>query len=183
MKRILKRIFRAKKGVTILEGLIALGLLALVASGTFGVLLSISRQSSSPDIREEMVWSVERAHERLQIYAAKIDATGHTNLNPRDEDKLCDVTDPFSSGKHDISCMLPAICDPAQSEFSYKVDYDTSKTSFNVAQVSYLNSGYEQQTSSYGAYGMVGMIMGSRRTENAPKRTIEFDITCNGFTL
>lgn len=179
MKRILKRIFRAKKGVTILEGLIALGLLALVASGTFGVLLSISRQSSSPDIREEMVWAVERAHERLQIYAAKIDATGHTNLNPRDEDKLCDVTDPFSSGKHDISCMLPAICDPAQSEFSYTIQ-NPSET-FGVGQVSYY--AYANSNSTDDAYEMSGMIMGSRRNESAPIRKINFDITCNGFTL
>ena len=76
MKKLLKRIFRKRKGVTILEGLISLGLLALVASGTFGVLLSISRQASSPDIREEMVWAVERAHEQLQMYAAEIQSAG-----------------------------------------------------------------------------------------------------------
>ena len=45
-----------KKGVTILEGLIALGLLAAVSVGIFGVLLSLSRKSYEPDIREEMLW-------------------------------------------------------------------------------------------------------------------------------
>ena len=49
----MKKILKSKKGVTILEGLIALALLALVATGTFAVLLSSSRKSSQPDIRED----------------------------------------------------------------------------------------------------------------------------------
>ena len=58
----MKRILSKKTGVTILEGLIALGLLALVAAGTFGVLLSVSRKAGSPDIRESMILAVERAN-------------------------------------------------------------------------------------------------------------------------
>lgn len=61
-------IFNNKKGVTVLEGLIALGLLALVATGTFSVLLSVSRKGTNPDMREEMIYAVEKANNLLQGY-------------------------------------------------------------------------------------------------------------------
>lgn len=57
-----------KKGVTLLEGLIALALLAMVAVGTFSVLLSSSRKSSGPDKYEEMLLAVERVHHGLQVF-------------------------------------------------------------------------------------------------------------------
>ena len=183
MKKLLKRIFRKRKGVTILEGLISLGLLALVASGTFGVLLSISRQASSPDIREEMVWAVERAHEQLQMYAAEIQSAwgvefslanglcGNASVN-----RVVD-SNPLSNTTHNIKCMLPAICDASNSSFTYSV---TSNT-VSVAERSYANS--YTTTSAYG-YEMVGMVAGgSAGASTAPVRKIEFSITCNGFTL
>ena len=64
----MKHLLKNKKGVTILEGLIALTLLAVVATGTFAVLLSASRKSSAPDIREEMAYAVDKAHNLLQGY-------------------------------------------------------------------------------------------------------------------
>ena len=184
MKKLLKRIFRKRKGVTILEGLISLGLLALVASGTFGVLLSISRQASSPDIREEMVWAVERAHEQLQMYAAQIHTTNN-NVPISLANGLCGnasvnrVVDsnPLSDKSHDIKCMLPAICDASNSSFTYSVTSDT----VSVAERSYANS--YTTTSAYG-YEMVGMVAGgSAGASTARVRKIEFSITCNGFTL
>ena len=57
----MKHILQNKRGVTLLEGLIALLLLAVIAVGTFGVLLSTSRRASDPDIRAEMILAVERA--------------------------------------------------------------------------------------------------------------------------
>ena len=175
MKKLLKRIFRKRKGVTILEGLISLGLLALVASGTFGVLLSISRQASSPDIREEMVWAVERAHEQLQMYAAQIHTTNN-NVPISLANGLCG--NPLSNTtSHDIKCMLPAICDASNSSFTYSV---TSNT-VSVAERSYANS--YTSTSPYG-YEMVGMVAGGSAGESTARvRKIEFSITCNGFTL
>ena len=183
MKKLLKRIFRKRKGVTILEGLISLGLLALVASGTFGVLLSISRQASSPDIREEMVWAVERAHEQLQMYAAEIESVGVVEFSLANGlcgnasvNRVVDST-PLSSGTHHIECMLPAICDASNSSFTYNV----TATTVSVAERSYANS--YTTTSAYG-YEMVGMVAGgSAGASTAPVRKIEFSITCNGFTL
>lgn len=64
----MKSIFTNRKGVTVLEGLIALGLLALVATGTFSVLLSVSRKGTNPDMREEMIYAIEKAHNLLQGY-------------------------------------------------------------------------------------------------------------------
>lgn len=113
----MNRFLKNKKGVTILEGLIALGLLAMVAGGTFGVLLSVSRKASQPDIREEMVLAVERANEQLQMYTGKFsNGDSHTS-------GLCgNDTSPLSTDVHFITCMLPAICDVGKSSFSYKVE-------------------------------------------------------------
>lgn len=167
MKKLLKRIFRKRKGVTILEGLISLGLLALVASGTFGVLLSISRQASSPDIREEMVWAVERANEQLQMYAAAFSGVGSTQVNIPQASGLCgNDSNPLESGKqHYINCMLPAICDPSTSEFYY-VPVNETVPLFPPSYDSEGPGRVEDYT-----------------TDTAPTKEIEYTITCNGFTL
>ena len=153
----MNRLLKNKKGVTILEGLIALGLLALVAGGTFGVLLSVSRKSSQPDIREEMLLAVERASEQLQMYAS---ATSSGDLPTEYQNGLCGNGDIYlSGGPHNIKCMLPAICDRANSAFSYK-----------VAEVSINAAGFPSDI--------------NYRTAELPKtKEITFDITCNGFTL
>jgi len=111
------------RGVTLLEGVIALGLLALVAGGAFGVLLSASRQNTQPDIREEMIWAVEKAHRQLQAYVGSylVTNTLPTNL----QNGLCENGDtiPLNVGSHNIDCMLPPICDRGNgSSFSYNVE-------------------------------------------------------------
>lgn len=65
----MKHILHNRKGVTVLEGLIALLLLSVVAVGTFGVLLSSSRKASIPDVREELMQSVERTHGSLRHFS------------------------------------------------------------------------------------------------------------------
>ena len=72
----MKQLLKSKAGVTVLEGIIALGLLALVAGGAFGVLLAASRQTSQPDVREEMVFAVEKVKNLLQMYTGVVDADG-----------------------------------------------------------------------------------------------------------
>lgn len=161
----MKRLLKNKTGVTILEGLIALGLLALVAGGTFGVLLSVSRKASQPDIREEMLFAVERASELLQLYTN----TGVNEANvPEDFRKgLCKESSSFSSvlsGTHQINCMLPAICDRenGKSSFSYSVSEETfSPAGFPSAS----NTTYREPSSTL------------------KKKKISFNIKCNGFTL
>lgn len=156
----IKRLLRNKAGVTILEGLIALGLLALVAGGTFGVLLSVSRKSSQPDIREEMLLAVERANEQLQIYTNP----SATNLPDDFKNGLCggeSLSSVLSTGgEHEIACMLPAICDRNNSEFSYQVTESTfSPDGFPTS-------------ADYRAH-----------SDPLKKTTITFTIKCNGFTL
>ncbi len=162
----MKRLLKNKTGVTILEGLIALGLLALVAGGTFGVLLSVSRKAAQPDIREEMLLAIERANEQLQIYAA-----GNTSVLP-DEFKngLCGrstavpvISDsaPLNTGTHQITCLLPAICDRGNgnSTFSYSVASST------LAPAGFVSGNLDSQFSA------------------VPTKKITFNIKCNGFTL
>lgn len=174
MMQFLKRVLTKKKGVTILEGLIALGLLALVAAGTFGVLLSVARKSGAPDIREEMVLAVERANDQLQMYSSGI-VSGMTNskLYEQYANGMCGgslipaevkVSDssPMSLGSHDIKCMLPPLCDYSNSTFTYTV----REASFT--------------THNYGASNMVTDYASAFPTKG---RQVTFNITCNGFTL
>lgn len=166
MKRFLKHFLSKKTGVTVLEGLIALGLLALVAGGTFGVLLSVSRKAGTPDIREEMALAVERANELLPMYAPlKSDGTNMASLKlpNRYQRGLCEeINDPSPmslDSHHDIRCLLPPICDESNSSFSYEVGND---------EVS-LPSDVPGDTKYY--------------YPSQPHRQITFKITCNGFSL
>ena len=55
-----------KKGVTLLEGMIAILLLSVVTIGTFGVVLSSSRKVSQPDIGEETALAIEQMYHYAQ---------------------------------------------------------------------------------------------------------------------
>lgn len=174
MMQFLKRVLTKKKGVTILEGLIALGLLALVAAGTFGVLLSVARKSGAPDIREEMVLAVERANDQLQMYSSGIvSGMANSKLYEQYANGMCGgslipaevkVSDssPMSLGSHNIKCMLPPLCDYSNSTFTYTV----RESSFT--------------THNYGASNMVTDYASAFPTKG---RQVTFNITCNGFTL
>ena len=150
----IKRIVKNKWGVTLLEGLIAMGLLALVAAGTFGVLLSISRQTATTDLRDEMLLAIENATEQLQRYANSTESGG-----------LCgDDSDPLSASDgtiwHGINCMLPPICDTdASSEFSYQVVEDDSLKSY------------------------LSGVNDREKIAAVTVRNIKFRIRCNGYTL
>lgn len=161
----MRRILSNQKGVTLLEGLIAMGLLALVAAGTFGVLLSVSHKSGKPDIREEMALAVEKANDQLQAYAQNMTDT------PANQNNLCpeDTQDhPLTlDNTHNIKCLLPVIC-AGSSSFSYTV---TNPGALNFKNDAGGNEDYisdENYTSS---------------TPSTHQRRITFSITCNGFTL
>ena len=154
----MKKIIFGKAGVTVLEGVIALGLLALVAGGAFGVLLSSSRRSTQPDVREEMVWAVEKAHEQLKAYLGGASAPegepvkkwGDMCIRPASGEDL------FVAGEHQIKGCLPTVCDPNTSKFTYTVE----------------ETGIENQ------------VLADRREPNIlPPYKITFNITCNGYQL
>ncbi len=165
----MKRILSKKTGVTILEGLIALGLLALVAAGTFGVLLSVSRKAGSPDIRESMILAVERANEQLQMYTPSLTGLANSSVPSELQNGLCGGdSSPLSTGTtHYINCMLPPLCDKNKSSFSYTTG--TEKTTMTIP--------FSTQ------YGANGLVSGWGGSSTATVRSIKFNITCNGFTL
>lgn len=162
MKRFLKHLLTKKTGVTVLEGLIALGLLALVAGGTFGVLLSVSRKTGTPDIREEMSLAVERANELLPMYAPLLQGSNMSDAKIADAYKegLCgeDVS-PLSPGEHAIECLLPPICDEQNSSFVYTV----AENPITLPSAVPSDTKYYYPSQSH--------------------RQITFEITCNGFSL
>ncbi len=155
----MKKILNGKTGVTILEGIIALGLLALVAGGAFGVLLSASRQNTQPDIREEMVWAVEKAHDKLKGYNGQGILPTDT-IPTNSQYGLCGTATspdnfPLQEGPHEIKCLLPPICDPNQSSFTYEVE------DINMGIPSTVHS----------------------ETSSLSGKKITFSITCNGYKL
>ncbi len=138
----MKKILSNKAGVTVLEGVIALGLLALVTAGAFGVLLAASRQTTRPDVREEMILAVEKASNMLKIYTGVTD----TSIIPGSfRNGLCgtDAT-PLDNGEHNIACQLPPICDRTvvggspRSTFTYTVDTSNGRITFNITCNGYM---------------------------------------------
>jgi len=191
----MKYLLTNKKGVTLLEGLIALLLLAVVSVGTFGVLLSVSRQAPQPTVQEEMLFAVERANNLLQIYAAELAMDG-SNLNPSvSEEPLVKNlksyfgTTPFSSGLHNgtnLKKLLPVLCDKENSSFTYTVHTDGSDEFINVATAMEWPDDFEEDYNGRGGWDddMNGPYY--KPTDgvniNFVKR-IDFNITCNGYSL
>lgn len=161
----IKKFLSKKAGVTVLEGLIALGLLAMVAAGTFGVLLSVSRKTNSPDVREEMVLAVERAHNLLQMYEFGQNYEEGNTFHEDFQSGLCgnySIPLPDSSNPEDeyhIECLLPAMCDRNNSSFTYRI--------VNAPAMN-LKPGNEDTE-----YDSLSPTI----------KRISFEITCNGFTL
>ena len=59
-------ILKNRKGVTLLEGMIAMLILAVVTVGTFGVVLSSTRNASQPNFREDSMLALEQIHNFAQ---------------------------------------------------------------------------------------------------------------------
>ena len=148
------KLLKSKAGVTVLEGIIALGLLAVVTAGAFGVLLSAARKSTQPDMREEMVMAVEKAKDMLQMYVNPAGYSASPDSTVLYPTGLCggDAT-PLRVGTHNIKCTLPPICDKATSSFSYTV----------------------------AEKGMPFTVEGEG--DNVKLLSISFSISCNGYEL
>jgi len=150
----MKRFLKNKKGVTLLEGLIALLLLTVVATGTFGVLLSVSRKSNATDIRAEMTAAVARVKDEMKArrqYLPYKDDGGET---------YCD-----GKPKNDLSCYLPPICDKNNNS-SFTFVYD--------------DASYRAKTMPFKQADLDTDITNNLKV---PAPVISFHIECNGFTL
>lgn len=178
-----KHILQNKSGVTVLEGVIALGLLAVITAGSFGVLLSVSRQATQPDIREEMILAVEKANDEIKAFLAFGETQAGADMGLKDKAKdyiplvlrssdeygLCEdesYAQPFDPNYpfYDISCMLPPICDKSDTTnnyFRYKVSVDSQDATAG------LGSTYEDNW----------------EIPSVNRYTIRFDIKCNGYRL
>lgn len=89
-----------KKGYTIVEGIIAMLLVAIMVGGIFTALMASRRAIIEPSYREEMLYTVESLSNQLKNY---VDAEGGVN-------SLCGSSTPLSNGEHDCSSMLPDVC-------------------------------------------------------------------------
>ena len=168
----MKKFLQNKKGVTILEGLIALTLLALVATGTFAVLLSTSRRSSQPDIREEMTLAVERATQKLQAYIYPSDISLLPEVQSVVGNGLCggDSTPLRPGVRHFINCLLPPICDASRSRFTYTVI---------VLESQPLTRPIDRQMT----FDEDGNVTGATDVAGQNLYEVQFDISCNGYSL
>lgn len=178
------KILNSKAGVTVLEGVIALGLLAVVTAGAFGVLLSAARKSTQPDMREEMALAVEGAKDELQVY---INTVGNTTFLPELlKNNLCNLEDePFhplvggDSVHHHITCKLPKICDRTspKSWFYYRIPSTNAvPTRLNTAK--HQEGGTDRVAKL--CNNCVSYGLGSTGTSTM---RVEFNIQCNGYEL
>jgi type II secretory pathway pseudopilin PulG len=174
-------VFNRKKGVTILESLIALTLLAVVAVGIFGVVLSISRKTNESDVREEANLAIESAIEQLNLYEGAYryskkdpDTVPVGDVDPSLPKGLCGADEyPLSKGVHQIRCLLPPVCDKnnSQTTFSYHVRALSpttitfpGNTYLHDLDISQFNNGFESGQ----AYSSV--------------RVVDFNIVCGEYS-
>ncbi|MBP5429726.1 MAG: hypothetical protein J6Y25_02390 [Elusimicrobiaceae bacterium] len=188
----MRKILQSKAGVTVLEGVIALGLLAVVTAGSFGVLLASSRQSSPSDMREEMMFAVEQADHLLQVYAAWFPnlqsymevtdndalvnalkakslpyfrSSGFMTANgPCDREVVAGTVLDVGEHTNALNCLLPLICDKANSNFSYTVE--SADTIRNGRLLS-----------------AVPLELSYAKNQTIPIHTITYQISCNGYQL
>lgn len=168
----MKKFFKNKKGVTILEGLVAITLLALVATGTFSVLLSTSRKTTQPDIREEMALAVEKASQLLQLYIYADEDSLDSNMTNRVTKPLCSGVsyDPLSTNRDlNINCLLPPICDRNQSSFTYRLT--------ELSPVLPRTADRMKKRNADGTYTTTTEVSSHKLYQ------VQLNITCNGFTL
>lgn len=190
----IKKFWKNKKGVTLLEGLIAMVLLAVVATGSFAVLLSASRKSSGPDIREELVLAVEKAHAQLQAYVfatdfslTKKDSFNEEMVPSAYRKGLCgNDNSPLNTGTHNIKCLLPLICD---ADMADDCNGDTGAKSCFVYRVSDKEMGSAKLPANamerpLSTNWNAGVYNASGTSQVLPKgKQISFEIRCNGYTL
>lgn len=169
MKHI-KHFLSKKAGVTLLEGLIAMALLALVAGGTFGVLLSVSRKTDQPDRREDMAYAVEQVNELLKYHLsqAQLSGSGYDYLKTM----LCGDNDPLKLGTHTVNCRLPKSCDVNNSHFSYTIS--TQNINWSTSAEGFSNADREASAITTGA---------GTNNVTVPSLKITYDIKCGGFSL
>ena len=180
----MNKIFKNKRGVTLLEGLIALVLLALVATGTFSVLLSTSRKSTTPDIQEEMSLAVEQAYKLLQAYMSDPSASG--GLCGGDDNPLSEDTG-SNNNWHVVNCLLPKICDQRSPKYSkmgymiregYLLQTETNTSYTLIPKTNNdTNQRIKESDSSEVSSGLKN-VAGSRGAKE-----IKFSVLCNGFSL
>lgn len=185
----MKNLLLNKKGITLLEGLIAMLLLAMVAVGTFGVLLSVSRQPAQPDIQEEMLYAVERANKLLQIYTYKLSGQqSGTNYPSSSSTMLTNLSkyfgsDPLSEGTHNgdsLHNLLPALCDWDKSDLTYTV----TKTNFTASSaLGVASDAYYYAAPAFGGGWEPSSLLYDVSNSNIPIYQVQFNITCNGYTL
>ncbi|WP_428898393.1 prepilin-type N-terminal cleavage/methylation domain-containing protein [Parelusimicrobium proximum] len=110
----IKRKIPAKKGFTIVEGIVAILLLAIVTAGVYGVILSTVRANIVPDIKEDSAYQIEAVTAALKLLMtgapSDFDAAkevmpcifvGKTSTNPADY---------LTVGVHDIPWCMPLEC-------------------------------------------------------------------------
>lgn len=175
----IKSFLSKKTGVTLLEGLIAIALLALVASGTFGVLLSVSRKSDQPDRREDMIYAIDSLNDLLKAASYYIHQDSD-EIPQTLADKLCAGSGHTSAkkplnpgGPYKVKCLLPPSCDSNQSDFTYTV---------SVQEVN-LSEGLGTTPVNLENKNIVGAINPNSTPNKIPSRKIKYDITCNGYSL
>ena len=178
MDKSMKKLLKSKAGVTILEGVIALGLLAVITGGAFGVLLSVSRQGTHPDVQEEMVWAVEKVNDLLKVYATYGTEEASLIASGLEGSCLANGTDPLDdSSTHTINCMLPPICDENNnSSFTYSVSKDNGAFTVPLNPDTDVegDSGTIKYASAYGLSELPGPSQLIR---------ITYNIRCNGYEL
>lgn len=120
-----------RKGYTIVEGIIAMLLIAIMVGAIFSALMASRRAIVEPSYREEMFYAVESLANTLKNYV---------DMESGDLPPLCGSTTPLSYDEegHDCSELLPDVCKTGEgydSSLKYYVTGITVSSGTVVNQV------------------------------------------------
>ena len=124
-----------RKGYTIVEGIIAMLLVAVMVGGIFSALMASRRAIVEPSRKEEMLYAIESLENNLKNCVS----------SRLDEDCSIDNcgggSDAISIGEH--NCTLPDVCKGADDYFKYEVSgtsisdpYSSTTSTLNQIKIS-----------------------------------------------
>ncbi|MDR0952612.1 MAG: type II secretion system GspH family protein [Elusimicrobiota bacterium] len=114
------------KGFTLIESLISMLLIAIMVAAIFSAVMAARRALIQPSQREEMALAIESASDLLKYYMNTDSAQAPSSDIVQAFCNISNGTVALSTGvTHDIACLLPLVCDPNLSTFTYTISETT----------------------------------------------------------
>jgi len=94
------------KGLTLIEAVISIMIMAMAAVAIAGVLISTSVAYKKAELRQASLLMIRTVSDKLRDFVTADNETLKTNLAGSDYQGLCGDTAPLNEGEHDMTCYF-----------------------------------------------------------------------------